>query len=201
MYDIGKILVAGGGNSLASARTIDLNGPSPQVSTTGVRWRRVAGSTTSRSWPTAPCSPPAGTPPALASSTSTTGVYTAELWNPATGTWRTLDSMQVTRQYHSTALLLPDGRVLSSGGGICGDCDRRGYLAKNAEVFSPPYLFRNDGSGELAPRPAITSAPGTVSYNARSRSARRPGSIGKVAMVRLGAVTHSVNMEQRYVPL
>ena len=73
--------------------------------------------------------------------------------------WQTLAAMQVTRQYHSTALLLPDGRVLSAGGGICGTCDSVGYLAKNAEVFSPPYLFKKDGSGELAPRPEITSAP------------------------------------------
>ena len=50
------------------------------------------------------------------------GVYTAELWDPATGEWTTLDSMQVTRQYHSSALLLPNGRVLSAGGGICGEC-------------------------------------------------------------------------------
>ena len=48
------------------------------------------------------------------------GVYTAEQWNPATGKWKTLAAEQVTRQYHSTALLLPDGRVLSAGGGICG---------------------------------------------------------------------------------
>jgi hypothetical protein len=54
------------------------------------------------------------------------GVYAAELWSPATGQWRTLGAMQVTRQYHSTALLLPDGRVLSSGGGICGTCDQVG---------------------------------------------------------------------------
>ncbi len=52
------------------------------------------------------------------------GVYAAERWNPATGTWTTLAAESVTRQYHSTALLLPDGRVLSSGGGICGTCDR-----------------------------------------------------------------------------
>ena len=51
------------------------------------------------------------------------GVYAAERWNPATGTWTTLAAESVTRQYHSTALLLPDGRVLSSGGGICGTCD------------------------------------------------------------------------------
>ena len=109
---------------------------------------------------------------------------------------------QVTRQYHSTALLLPDGRVLSAGGGICGTCDQVGYLAKNAQVFTPPYLFKDDGSGELAPRPTITSAP------ARSPTAPAfpidtpdAAAIRKVALVRLGAVTHSVNMEQRYVPL
>ena len=107
-----------------------------------------------------------------------------------------------TRQYHSTALLLPDGRVLSSGGGICGACDSQGYLAKNAEVFSPPYLFQKDGSGALATRPTITSAPGSVAYNtAFTINTPAASSIGKVALVRLGAVTHSVNMEQRYVPL
>ena len=83
--------------------------------------------------------------------------------------------MQVTRQYHSTALLLPDGRVLSSGGGICGTCDQVGYLAKNAEIFSPPYLFQADGT--LAPRPAIDSAPASTSYGApirhRDRRTRR----------------------------
>ena len=130
------------------------------------------------------------------------GVYPAELWNPATGQWRTLAAMQVTRQYHSTALLLPDARVLSSGGGVCGTCDSVGYLAKNAEVFSPPYLFKDDGSGELAPRPEITSAPDEMTYNAPfSVSTPNADSIRKVALVRLGAVTHSVNMDQRYVPL
>jgi hypothetical protein len=128
------------------------------------------------------------------------GVYPAEQWNPATGQWRTLASMQVTRQYHSTALLLPDGRVLSAGGGICGTCDQVGYLAKNAEVFSPPYLFAADGTP--APRPAIDGAPATTTYGADMAIATAsPGSIAKVALVRLGAVTHSDNMEQRYIPL
>jgi hypothetical protein len=108
--------------------------------------------------------------------------------------------MQVTRQYHSTTLLLPDGRVLSSGGGICGTCDDVGYLAKNAEVFSPPYLF--DADGTLAERPTIDAAPTATSYGAAMEIATgNPASIGKVALVRLGSVTHSNNMEQRYIPL
>jgi hypothetical protein len=128
------------------------------------------------------------------------GVYAAEQWNPASGQWRTLAAESITRQYHSTALLLPDGRVLSSGGGICGTCDQVGYLGKNAQIFSPPYLFQADGT--LAPRPTIDSAPVATSYGAAMEIATaNPGSIQKVALVRLGAVTHSNNMEQRYLPL
>ena len=130
------------------------------------------------------------------------GVYNAERWDPATGQWTTLAAQAVTRQYHSTALLLPDGRVLSSGGGICGTCDQVGYLAKNAEVFTPPYLFKKDGSGELAPRPEVTTAPGTVSHGTSFQiTTPNAASIQKVGLMRLGSQTHSVEMEQRYVPL
>ena len=130
------------------------------------------------------------------------GVYNAERWDPATGQWTTLAAQAVTRQYHSTALLLPDGRVLSAGGGICGTCDQVGYLAKNAEVFTPPYLFKKDGSGQLAPRPEITGAPGTVGYGTSFQiTTPNAASIAKVGLIRLGSQTHSVEMEQHYVPL
>jgi hypothetical protein len=201
LYDVGKILVAGGGSSSKDTRVIDLNGASPQVSATAPMafGRRQHNLTVLAD----------GTVLATGGNSSgaplvdlNNGVYPAELWDPATSQWRTLASMQVTRQYHSTALLMPDGRVLSSGGGICGTCDQVGYLAKNAEVFTPPYLFKKDGSGELATRPEITAAPDGVAYNAPfSISTPNAGSTSKVALVRLGAVTHSVNMEQRYIPL
>ena len=201
LYDVGKILVAGGGPSTPSATTINLNGSTPQVAPTAPmeNGRRQHNLTVLAD----------GT--VLATGGNSSGeslvdldaaVYAAELWDPTTGEWTTLDSMQVTRQYHSSALLLPDGRVLSAGGGICGDCNAVGYLARNAEIFTPPYLFKDDGSGELALRPEITSAPGVVSYgNSFSVGTPQAGSIDKLAMMRLGAVTHSVNMEQRYVPL
>jgi len=201
MYDVGKILVAGGGPSSADARVIDLSGPTPQVSSTApmATGRRQFDLTVLAD----------GSVLATGGNSSGAslvdlnhGVYTAELWNPDSGQWRTLASMQVTRQYHSTALLLPDGRVLKSGGGICGTCDAKGYLAKNAEVFSPPYLYEKDGSGDLAPRPKITSAPAAVPYDAPFSIATPDAeSISEVALARLGAVTHSVDMEQRYVPL
>jgi galactose oxidase-like protein/Kelch motif protein len=200
-YDIGKILVAGGAGSEADARVIDLNGSTPQVSATSpmAYGRRQHNLTVLAD----------GTVLATGGNSSgadlvdmNAGVYPAELWNPATGDWKTLASMAVTRQYHSTALLLPDGRVLSAGGGVCKRCDEVGYLAKNAEVFTPPYLFKNDGSGQLAPRPTISSAPGAAPYGSQIQIATPDAfSIQKVALVRLGAVTHSVNMEQRYVPL
>jgi hypothetical protein len=201
LYDIGKILVAGGGPSSKDARVIDLNGATPQASATapmenGRRQHNLTALADGTVLATGGLS--SGEPRVDVDA----GVYPAELWDPDTGEWQTLAAMQVTRQYHSTALLLPDGRVLSAGGGLCRACDEAGYLGKNAEVFSPPYLFKKDGSGELAPRPEITSAPDEVTYGAPfSISTPDAASISKVALVRLGAVTHSVNMEQRYVPL
>jgi hypothetical protein len=199
IYDIGKMLIAGGGPSTTDARVVDFNGATPKVTATApmAYGRRQHNLTVLAD----------GTVLATGGNSSgaslvdlNAGVYAAELWNPATGQWKTLAAMQVTRQYHSTALLLPDGRVLSSGGGICGTCDQVGYLAKNAEIFSPPYLFQADGT--LAPRPVIASAPATTTYGAQfTIGAGDAASIRRVALVRLGAVTHSDNMEQRYIPL
>ncbi len=199
MYDIGKILVAGGGPSTKEARTINLNGATPAVSTTApMAFGRRQNNLTLLADGTALAT--GGNSSGASLVDLNNGVYAAELWNPATGQWKTLAAQQVTRQYHSTALLLPDGRVLSSGGGICGTCDQVHYLAKNAEIFTPPYLYKKDGSGQLAPRPTVTAAPTTIDY-ATAFQIQTPDTISKVGLMRLGAVTHSVDMDQRYVPL
>ena len=204
VYNIGKTLVAGGGvPPTATARVIDFNGNQATSQPTGsMASPRRQHNLTVLADGSVLATGGLSSAAELVDLSPGAGVYPAERWNPATGQWSTLASMRVTRQYHSTALLLPDGRVLSSGGGVCGDCDVAGYLAKNAEVFTPPYLFKKDGSGQLAPRPTISSAPGVVNYGAQLRiSTQNAASIGKVALVRLGAVTHSVNMEQRFIPL
>src|SRR6185369_500373 len=86
-------------------------------------------------------------------------VFEAEIWDPATGQWTTLAAMKKPRLYHSTALLLPDGTVLSAGGGMADDNGRPYTNYPNAQIYSPPYLFKG-------PRPAVTSAPQTLSYGA-----------------------------------
>ena len=201
VYDIGKTLVAGGGPSSNDARVIDVNGATPQVSATApMAFGRRQHNLTLLADGSVLATGGNSTGASLIDMNG--GVYNAERWDPATGQWTTLAAQAVTRQYHSTALLLPDGRVLSSGGGICGTCDQVGYLAKNAEVFTPPYLFKKDGSGELAPRPEVTTAPGTVSHGTSFQiTTPNAASIQKVGLMRLGSQTHSVEMEQRYVPL
>ena len=126
----------------------------------------------------------------------------AERWDPATGQWTVLASASRIRQYHSTAVLLPDGRVMTGGGGICGVCMNVGYLEKNLEYFSPPYLYKKDGTGEPATRPTISAAPAGIGINTTfSVTVGEAVGISKVALVALGDVTHGVDQGQRYVPL
>lgn len=122
------------------------------------------------------------------------GVATVpEIWNPDTGEWTSdLAPHAHARLYHSTALLLPDGRVMIAGGGAPGP---RNYT--DAEFYSPPYLF--DG-GELAPRPEITDAPDKIGYDGQF-TIEVSEDVSKVTLVRSGSVTHSFNNAQSYEEL
>ena len=77
----------------------------------------------------------------------------AEIWNPATGQWTNDASAAIGRFYHSNTLLLPDGTVLSTGGGAPGPLTNL-----NSEIYTPGYLLNADGSLRTD-RPVITSAP------------------------------------------
>lgn len=204
MYDIGKVMVAGGGfqNSNSDQRAtnlIDLDTNTVSASNPMNNRRRQHDLTILAD----------GSVLATGGFASNQGlvdlqnsVFQAELWRPETGVWQSLAEEDRARHYHSIALLLPDGRVLSGGGGICGTCQQVGYIQKNAQVFTPPYLFAQDGSGALAVRPSMGSVPAAIGYS-QSFTVSTPDAsrIGKVSLVRTGSVTHSQNMEQRYIPL
>jgi hypothetical protein len=191
MYEPGKILYVGGNNPPTNtAEIIDLNQPSPQWTFTGslayARWNLNA-----TVLPTGEVLVTSGVSgdrsnPALA-------VHAAELWNPVTGSWTTLaSSAALLRGYHSTSLLLPDGRVLhGGGGGGGGTIDNLNY-----ELYSPPYLFRGA-------RPIVTGAtPAAVAYSQTLfLETRDAASIAKVTLIRFGSVTHAFDQGQRLVPL
>ncbi len=122
-------------------------------------------------------------------------VHTAELWNPATQRWTELAAEEVDRGYHSTAVLLPDGRVLSAGGGEYrpDNVNTNDPLDshREAQVFSPPYLFQG-------PRPLITSAPASVDYGESfAVDTAQADEISQVSWIRLASVTHAFDQSQR----
>lgn len=119
----------------------------------------------------------------------------AEIWNPDTGQWMRGASGVRARLYHSTALLLPDASVLVAGGGAPGP-----ETNLNVEVYYPPYLFRPEGG--LAPRPTIAAAPDSIEVGRTfTVDFANAASISRVTLVKTSSVTHSWNMEQRFVDL
>ena len=189
MYDNGKIMVAGGGLPTATAEIISLNDPVPTWTYTGsmANARRNANATVLPDGTVLVTGGTSGVP----FDDNTNPVYPAELWSPATGTWSLMASLSVYRGYHSVALLLPDGRVLSAGGECTGaNCNRN-----SAEIFSPPYLF-------AGARPTITSAPASIS-GGQTFFVGTPdaANVTRATWVRLGAVTHTFNQEQRFSSL
>lgn len=140
--------------------------------------------------------------------TDTAGILVPELFNPTTKTWTVLAPELKARNYHSIALLLPDGTVFSGGGGLCyvaggvgsssAKCDKSVDHA-DGQIFSPPYLFNADGS--LATRPTISalSAQSVKVGGSLTVTASEEGA--KLALVRMGSSTHSINTDQRRVPL
>ncbi|MGE3241206.1 MAG: galactose oxidase-like domain-containing protein [Pirellulales bacterium] len=208
MYDTGKIAYIGGGNTpTRNISILDLNATQPA-------WRYGGGGTTK---------PPFGSPYVMnrprrqnnatiladgtvliTGGTDVTGwndpnglIATAEIWDPVTEEVTQVASANtnIYRGYHSTALLLPDGRVLVTG----GDHDYGGVIPgqnTNAEVFSPAYLFNDDGTP--AARPTVTAAP-DVAELGDTIFVETPdaASIAKALWVVPGAVTHAQNWTQR----
>lgn len=199
VYDVDRILTVGGApayqNSDATTRahTIDARGATPVVN-------RVGDMRFARAFHNAVVLPDGtvlvlGGQPRPVPFTDTGAVLTAELWDPATGQFRSLAAAPTPRTYHSSALLLPDGRVMSAGGGQCGNCSTN---HPDAEIFTPPYLLNGDGTPRA--RPSITATPATADRGS-TISVTTDRSVTAFALVRYGASTHTVDNDQRRVPL
>lgn len=200
MYDVGRVIVSGGAfPARQEALLIDASDGTPSSSVTGsmIYARRQHMLTI---LPDGRVLATGGLSSSANYVDPQNGVYAAEVWDPATGQWTEWASMQVSRQYHSITLLLPDGRIMTGGGGVCTECMNENYLEKNVEYFSPPYLF--DALGQPADRPIISSVPDAVAFGHDFKiGSPDAASIDKVSLIRLGAPTHGQNMGQRFIPL
>jgi galactose oxidase len=202
MYDVGKILTLGGSpaydgqDATNRAYAIDISqGPSTRPTVT-----RLPDMAYRRSFANSVVLPNGqvvvvGGQVHAAPFVDRTAVLQAELWTPATGAFTKLASMAVPRTYHSVALLLPDGRVFSGGGGLCGSCQTN---HPDGQIFTPPYLLNSDGSERA--RPELTAAPDASHRNA-TITVQASTTTTSFALVRAGAVTHTVDTDQRRIPL
>jgi hypothetical protein len=122
-------------------------------------------------------------------------VFDTEIFDPSTGAWTRCCARRVPRLYHASAVLLPDGRVLTAGSDETYNIEPFHKHELRIEIFSPPYLFRGD-------RPRVTAAPEEIGYGAAFEVVTPDAaSVASVALMRPGAATHSMNMDQRYVGL
>lgn len=180
-----RVMVVGGynlsGQPTNSAEIIDLTAPSPQWSTIApMNFRRMDFNAVilpnGKVFVVGGRSDFDGSP---------TPVLTPEIFDPQALTWDMVEPHQIPRRYHSTAILLPDGRVLVAGGDF----------QPSGEIYSPPYLFQGS-------RPVVQSAPSVIGYGESfSVDFTSTTTTNRVALIRFSSVTHSVNFDQRYVRL
>ena len=200
MYDAGKILTVGGAtsyeqvNARAGAYVLTVTGST-------VTTRKVAPMANPRAFHNSVVLPDGkvvvfGGQNFPVPFSDNTAVLSAELWDPATEQFTTMAPAAVPRTYHSVALLMPDGRVFTGGGGLCGTGCATNHL--DGEIFTPPNLLNSDGTP--ASRPAITAAP-TTAANGNSITVSTNRAVSQFAIVRMGTATHSVDTDQRRIAL
>ncbi len=113
-----------------------------------------------------------------------------EIYDPKTATWRLGPAQAEGRAYHSTAVLLPDGRVVSAGDEVNG-----GVESDTAEIYEPPYLFRK------GKRPRIRRAPRKTTWKDEFGIKTSSKSVERAVLMAPSATTHNTDMNQRHVEL
>ncbi|ESP99654.1 Kelch motif protein [Streptomyces sp. ADI96-15] len=126
-------------------------------------------------------------------------IFKSQFYDPRTNSFTPAAEPTVGRNYHSEALLLPDGRVATFGSdSLYGNKEntKLGTFEQRMEVFTPPYLHKA-AEGE---RPALGKGPEEVKYGATATFATEDaGTITKARLMRPSAVTHTTDVEQRSI--
>ena len=183
----GRIMIMGGDDEILyfdSAEVIDLTQANPQ-------WQSLATMNAARSFIDAIVLPDGkvlvlgGDEGVIPSSL----ILVPELYDPVANTWTNMDAFTIPRGYHSTMLLLPDGRVIIGGGegnggpGVFGE-------STSYEIWNPYYLFQTA-------RPVINSLPAQAGYGSQlSMTFSSSVPVSHVVIHRSGNQTHSFAYNQ-----
>ncbi|MFF4358517.1 galactose oxidase-like domain-containing protein [Streptomyces sp. NPDC001604] len=116
-------------------------------------------------------------------------VHEASLYDPDTNTFDPVAADPEARGYHSSAFLLPDGRVMATG-----DNPGNGTWNHNVSIYTPPYLLKGE-------RPTITSMINTEWHYGDTQRITVDHPVVKAELIRPAAVTHSSDPNQRFVDL
>ena len=119
---------------------------------------------------------------------ASSGAYkNAEIFDPVAKSWTVVSGMNVPRIYHSTGILLLDGRVWLAG---------TSYSKSNWELRSEFYV----PSYYNATRPTISSNPTVGNYGGTINiPTPNAAGIGKVSLIRLSTFTHGFNSDLRFI--
>jgi len=117
-------------------------------------------------------------------------VMDAEMFITKEEKWIKVARMSVDRLYHSNAILLQDGSVMTAGSNPSRKC-----FEKRIEIYKPPYFFKGK-------RPEIVNPPSEIKYGKPFEiETLNTNSIESVAIIRPSNTTHCLNPEQRYIGL
>jgi hypothetical protein len=140
-------------------------------------------------------------------------VFATSLYDPVKKVWTKLARAQVPRLYHSGAILLESGHVITMGSEMQNYIDTQGSNPRREcypvgtqvctdpyeyriERFTPPYLLTGKD------RPVIAKAPESLTYKSIfSIDLSSDLLIDKVSLIRYSTTTHSTNTDQRLVEL
>ena len=183
----GRIMLVGGHQEIgkefteptATAEVIDLNQANPS-------WQTVASMSRGRSFVNTVLLPDGNV--FVVGGDDRQDVF-PELYNPTTNTWTNMAAHDVIRGYHSTALLLPDARVITSGG---TGADGPGLFKESSEIeiWSPYYLFST-------PRPVINNMASAANYGQQVSVAYSSAvPVSHVVIHRSGEQTHAFSYNQ-----
>ena len=183
----GRIMVCGGSSgadteAVTSVRIIDFNaGTTPAI-------RTIASNQFARKYmspvilPTGLCVVFGGTLQG-----NRNPVLAPEAFDPVSETWQTWPASTIARYYHSTAILLPDGKVWIAGGTRISST-----FEERSEFFSPFYI--NETRPMISGTPTVGAYDGIITIPTPNASA-----ITQVSLLKLMNTTHHYDSNQRLI--